>query len=122
MSGKASNSFAQQKAYASAFAALSDETRLSIIGKLCRGGRPLSISQLAEGSELTRQAVSKHLRVLENVGFVRGARVGRERRYAFKPEPIEEIRNYLGVVSKQWDDALSRLKALVEDRSPDENE
>jgi DNA-binding transcriptional ArsR family regulator len=121
MSGKASNSFAQQKAYASAFAALSDETRLSIIGKLCGGGRPLSISQLAEGSELTRQAVSKHLRVLENVGFVRGVRVGRERRYAFKPEPIEEIRNYLGVVSKQWDDALSRLKALVEDQSPDEN-
>jgi DNA-binding transcriptional ArsR family regulator len=99
---------------ASVFAALGDETRLSLIGKLSEGP-PQSISRLAEGSTLTRQAITKHLRVLEGAGFVRGVRVGRESLFAFRPEPLKELQSYLDRVSGHWEDALARLKSFVED-------
>lgn len=105
---------ARRKAPAPVFAALGDETRLSLVAKLC-GGQPRSISQLAEGSKLTRQAITKHLRVLENAGVVRGTRSGRESHFAFQPEPVEEIRAYLDRVSEQWEQALIRLKSFLED-------
>ena len=95
------------------FAALGDETRLSLVTKLA-GGRSYSISQLTKGSHLTRQAITKHLRVLESVGIVRSVRTGRESRFEFDPEPMEEIKEYLDFVSKQWDQALSKLKSFVE--------
>jgi DNA-binding transcriptional ArsR family regulator len=98
---------------ASVFAALGDETRLALIGHLS-SGPPRSISRLAEGSALTRQAITKHLRVLEGAGIVRSVRVGRENRFAFRPEPIDELRAYLDRVSTHWDNALGRLKSLVE--------
>ena len=104
---------AQLKGSASVFAALGDETRLSLVGKLS-SGPPQSISRLAEGSTLTRQAITKHLRVLEGAGVVRSVRVGRESLFAFRPEPLEDLRSYLERVSDQWDDALGRLKSLVE--------
>lgn len=105
---------AKQWVHASVFAALGDERRLSLVTKLC-GGEPQSISQLTEGSNLTRQAITKHLRVLESVGVVRSVRRGRESLFEFKLEPIEEIRKYLDLVSAQWDQALGRLKSFVED-------
>ena len=95
------------------FAALGDETRLSLVAKLC-GGQPHSISQLTEGSKLTRQAITKHLRVLESAGMVHSVRTGRESRFQFDPEPMEGIKEYLDFVSEQWDQALSRLKSFVE--------
>jgi DNA-binding transcriptional ArsR family regulator len=95
------------------FAALGDETRLSLVAKLCSGQRQ-SISQLTEGSRLTRQAITKHLRVLENAGIVRSVRKGRESHFQFNPQPMEGIREYLDSVSQQWDQALSRLKSFVE--------
>lgn len=101
-------------AYAPVFAALGDTTRLALVAKLSRG-RPHSISQLTQGSRLTRQAITKHLRVLEGAGIVRGTRAGRESLFAFDPAPIEEIRSYLDLVSEQWDQALGRLKAFVEE-------
>lgn len=100
--------------YAPVFAALGDETRLAIVRRLA-GGQGRSISQLTEGSRLTRQAVTKHLRVLERAGIVRSARSGRESRFELNPVPLDQARNYLGVVSEQWDQALARLKALVEE-------
>lgn len=99
---------------ASIFAALGDETRLSLLGKLS-DGEPLSISRLADGSTLTRQAITKHLRVLETAGVVRSERIGRENLFAFRPEPLREIQSYLDDVSDQWEDALLRLKVFVED-------
>jgi DNA-binding transcriptional ArsR family regulator len=96
------------------FAALGDETRLSLVAKLC-GGQRHSISQLTKGSKLTRQAITKHLRVLQRAGIVRCIRTGRESRFEFNPQPIEGIREYLDFVSQQWDEALSRLKSFVED-------
>ena len=99
---------------ASVFAALGDETRLSVLAKLCNG-QPQSISRLTAGTNLSRQAVTKHLRVLANAGVVRGVRSGRESLFELEPRPIEEVRNYLDQVSRQWDDALARLKSHVED-------
>jgi DNA-binding transcriptional ArsR family regulator len=99
--------------HALVFAALGDATRLLLVRKLCEG-RAYSISQLTEGSKLTRQAVTKHLRVLEGVGVVRCARAGRESLFELDTGPIEEMRQYLDSVSRQWDEALGRLKAFVE--------
>lgn len=96
------------------FAALGDQTRLLLVAKLS-GGRPYSISQLTRRSKLTRQAITKHLRVLERVGIVHSVREGRESRFAFDPQPIEELKEYLDFVSEQWDQALSRLESFVED-------
>ena len=103
----------KRRARAPVFAALGDETRLSLVAKLC-GGQPHSISQLTEGSKLTRQAITKHLRVLESVGIVHSVRRGRESRFEFDPESMEGIKEYLDFVSEQWDQALSRLKSFVE--------
>jgi DNA-binding transcriptional ArsR family regulator len=103
----------QPQPVAPVFAALGDETRLSLVSKLCNG--PHSISQLTENTALTRQAITKHLRVLEGAGLVQNRRRGRESIFELCPEPIDEIRDYLDRVSQQWDQALSRLKAYVED-------
>jgi DNA-binding transcriptional ArsR family regulator len=105
---------AKQQAHAILFAALGDETRLLLVARLC-GGQPQSISQLTRGSKLTRQGVTKHLRVLERAGIVRCVHAGRESLFEFEQKSIEEMKEYLDFVSRQWDQALSRLKAFVED-------
>jgi DNA-binding transcriptional ArsR family regulator len=106
---------AKPKARARVFAALGDKTRLALVAQLC-SGKPCSIARLAEDSKLTRQAITKHLRVLERAGIVRSAHAGRERLFEFDPEPMEGLRDYLDSVSKEWDKALSRLKSFVEDQ------
>ena len=100
------SSAAALKTSASVFAALGDETRLGLLAKLTNG-EPQSISRLTSGTRLTRQAVTKHLRVLEGAGVVRANRVD--------PKPIMDAQTDLGHVSRQWDNALGRLKALVEE-------
>lgn len=101
------------RTHAPVFAALGDQTRLSLVAKLS-AGQPYSISELTSGSRLTRQAITKHLRVLEDAGLVRHVRAGRERRFELDPRPIHDLRRYLDDVSAQWDQALSRLKSFVE--------
>jgi DNA-binding transcriptional ArsR family regulator len=96
------------------FAALGDETRLALVAKLGRR-RPYSISQLTHGSKMTRQAITKHLRVLESAGIVHSVRSGRESLFEFDPQPMEGIKEYLDFVSAQWEQALPRLKSFVED-------
>ena len=96
------------------FAALGDETRLSVLAKLVNG-RPQSIARLTEGTRLTRQAVTKHLHVLADAGVVRSLRSGRHNLFALETAPLAQARDYLDEVSRQWDDALARLKAHVED-------
>ena len=103
----------QLRRQAPVFAALGDETRLSLLARLCERA-PCSISQLAEGSPITRQAITRHLRVLENAGLVRGEMSGRECLFEIEPKPLEEVRDYLERVSEQWDEALARLKTFVE--------
>ena len=104
----------RRRASAPVFAALGDETRLLLVAKL-GGGQEHSIAQLTEGFKLTRQAITKHLRVMECAGIVHHARRGRESLFALDPEPIQEAKGYLEFVSAQWDQALGRLKSFVED-------
>jgi DNA-binding transcriptional ArsR family regulator len=106
-------SAAKRRHHATVCAALGDETRLSLIAALA-AGEPRSFTQLTGGTRITRQAITKHLRVLEHVGIVHSVRSGRESRYGFDPTPLNELQEYLSRVSQQWDQALSRLKALVE--------
>jgi DNA-binding transcriptional ArsR family regulator len=98
---------------ASVFAALGDATRLKLVARL-NDGKTRSIAQLADGFELTRQGVTKHLRVLERAGIVRSATVGRESQFVYVPGAVKQATSYLETVSQQWDEALSRLKTLVE--------
>ena len=95
------------------FAALGDETRLALVGRLSSHG-PLSTSRLAAGSAVTRQAITKHLDVLATAGFVRDTRRGRERIWELEPAQVDVARRYLDQVSKRWDEALSRLQTFVE--------
>ncbi len=105
---------ARQRSPAPVFAALGDRTRLALIARLSDGQRH-SISHLTQGSRLTRQAITKHLRVLQGAGIVRGVRVGRESLFELDPKPIEDSKEYLEFVSRRWDQALARLKLFVED-------
>lgn len=96
------------------FAALGDSTRLALLDRLGRGG-PQSIARLTRGSPMTRQAITKHLHVLERAGVVRGSRRGRESRWALAPRQLDLARRYLEQVSSRWDEALERLRRFVED-------
>jgi DNA-binding transcriptional ArsR family regulator len=95
------------------FAALGDPTRLRLVARLSREG-PLSISRLSDGAGVTRQAVTKHLRVLAGAGLARGSRQGREQLWQLEAAPLEEARRSLERISQRWDEALERLKAAVE--------
>ena len=95
------------------FAALGDETRLRIVSRLGEG-EPLSITRLTAGERVTRQAITKHLRVLEGAGLVNGRRTGREQLWELRTEQFAEAKDWLDAISRQWDRRLERLRALVE--------
>jgi DNA-binding transcriptional ArsR family regulator len=95
------------------FAALGDETRLRLVARLSVEG-PQSITRLTAGGSLTRQAVTKHLRVLADTGLARSARLGRESLWTLNPEPLQAARDCIDHISAQWDQALGRLKDFVE--------
>jgi DNA-binding transcriptional ArsR family regulator len=95
---------------------LGDDTRLALVAKLV-SGKPASIAELAAGSPLSRQAITKHLRVLQHAGLVHSVRSGRESRFALDPRPLHAMQHYLDRVSRHWDQALARLKSFVEDES-----
>lgn len=96
------------------FAALGDPTRLKLVARLCANG-PLSIARLSDGAGVTRQAVTKHLHALSGAGLVRDSRSGRERIWQLEPRRLEMARRYLDQISGQWDVAINRLRAYVED-------
>ena len=109
-----SNALPGPKGSAHLFAALGDETRLRLVTRLCTDG-PMSIARLTEGSQVTRQAITRHLRVMEGAGLVRSTRHGRESVWQLDQRRLADIRRYLDLISKQWDDTLLRLRAFVED-------
>jgi DNA-binding transcriptional ArsR family regulator len=96
------------------FAALGDGTRLRLVSRLCAEG-PMSIARLTAGTHVTRQAVTKHLRVLAGAGLVRGRRQGRQSLWELEPRQLEAARRYLELISQRWDDTLEKLKAALED-------
>ena len=95
------------------FAALGDETRLRLVARLCTDG-PMSIARLTAGSHVTRQAVAKHLRVMERARLVHCSRRGRESIWELDQRRLADARRYLDQISAQWDDALARLRDFVE--------
>ena len=97
------------------FAALGDATRLRLLGRLSDGG-PLSITRLSEGTGVTRQAITRHLYTLGDVGLVRHARRGREQVWDLNPKRLDKAKRYLDQISAQWEDAAERLRAFVEDQ------
>ena len=99
--------------YAPIFAALGDEIRLTLVAALCVGGA-MSITQLTSGTEVSRQAITKHLGVLAAAGLVRDLKVGRERLWEFEPAQLDEARRTLELIGQQWDHALAKLKFAVE--------
>ena len=96
------------------FAALGDATRLRVVMLLCGDG-PASIARLTAGTHVTRQAVTKHLHVLEDAGLVQSSRMGRESVWELNPAHLDEARRRLSEISGQWDKALARLRTLVEE-------
>lgn len=95
------------------FAALGDATRLALLSQLC-DGQTRSIAQLTHGTGLSRQGVRKHLAVLEQARVVTSERVGRESQFTVRPDTLTEARQYLDRASQQWDEAIGRLKLIVE--------
>jgi len=96
------------------FAALGDETRLGLVARLCANG-PLSITELSAGSGVTRQGITKHLRVMKRSGLARSNRRGRESVWEVDLRRMEEAQRYLREISTQWDKALARLQKFVKD-------
>jgi DNA-binding transcriptional ArsR family regulator len=113
MSRRAPSTGVRPAAPASVFAALGDETRLALVSRLCRDG-PQSITRLAHGFPMTRQAITKHLRTMEQAGLVRSIARGRESLWQIEPKRIAEAQRQLEIISAQWDQTLDRLKRFVE--------
>lgn len=105
---------ARSEAPAPVFAALGSVTRLELVSRLS-DGREYSITALTDGLDLTRQATTKHLRVLQHAGIVDCQRVGRESRFTIRPGSIAHAKDYLTRISDQWDEAIARLRAAVEE-------
>lgn len=99
---------------ASVFFALGDATRLRLVAVLCAGGA-FSITQLTANTDISRQAVTKHLQVLADAGLVADLKIGRERLWQFDPTQIEEARRTLEVIGRQWEATLAKLKAFAEE-------
>ena len=95
------------------FAALGDETRLRIVAQLSQHG-PQSIVRLTQSTDVSRQAITKHLYVLEEARLARSIRTGRESIWELQPARLEDVRRYLNQISAQWDTALERLRDFVE--------
>ncbi len=96
------------------FAALGDGTRLELVSRLSHHG-DRSIAQLTSGLRITRQAVTKHLQVLEDAKVVTRKRIGRESRFAIQKETLESAQDYLASASAQWDEVIGRIQKSVEE-------
>jgi DNA-binding transcriptional ArsR family regulator len=110
-------STARERAVAGVFSALSDGTRLAMLTRL-RACGALSATALSSGARISRQAITKHLKVLESAGLVRHERRGREVLYGLETRRLAEARAFLDGVSAGWDRAIERLRRMVEGPPP----
>jgi DNA-binding transcriptional ArsR family regulator len=104
----------RERAVADVFFALGDGTRLSVVRKLGAGGA-LSATAISDGAQVTRQAIVKHLQVLEDARLVTREKRGREVLYALEPVRLDDARAFLDAISDSWDRALERLRRMVEE-------
>ncbi|WAC57832.1 ArsR/SmtB family transcription factor [Gordonia sp. SL306] len=98
------------------FAALADDSRWQILVTL--SGSPASASALAAELPITRQAIAKHLRVLEEVGLVSSAKAGRELRYEPVGARLSQVARQLDAIARGWDRRLDRIRSIAEDGRP----
>lgn len=96
------------------FAALGDQTRLQLLSRLGQGD-PAPIKELTSMTNISRQAVTKHLQILQTAGLVTAQRMGRETRFKFRPDGLMPAQTYLETISNHWDMALLRLSAHLDD-------
>lgn len=96
------------------FAALGDPTRLGLVARLTSRG-PDSIARLSSVFDVSRQAITKHLRVLEGAGLATSSKRGREQIWELNRERLMSAREFLAEVDAQWDATLARLKKFVEE-------
>ncbi len=108
---------APEPAVAEVFFALGDDTRLSVVQRLGRDGAQ-SATALSDGARVTRQAIVKHLQVLEGAGLVHHRKRGREVLYAINPRRLDDARVFLDSISASWDRAIDRLRQIVEQPAP----
>lgn len=111
--GSVAATAASNETLAHVFAALGDPTRLKLVAVLCAGGA-FSIAHLTQSTEISRQAVTKHLNVLAEAGVVRDVKMGRERLWQLEPARIDEARRTLESIGREWELALARIKSFVE--------
>ena len=109
---------ADPRALADVFFALGDGTRLAVVRRL-GAGTPLSATVLSDGAKVTRQAIVKHLQVLEEAGLVTHEKQGREVLFSLAPPRLAEAREFLDGISAGWDRAIDRLRRLVEEDQGD---
>jgi len=98
---------------AEAFAALGDPHRIDLLQRLSRDGQATATS-LAAPLPMSRQAVTKHLRVLEGAGLLRTRRTGREVHYVVRPDALARQARWLDDVAAAWDRRLAGVKAAAE--------
>jgi DNA-binding transcriptional ArsR family regulator len=95
------------------FGALADPTRREVLRTLARG-EEVTASGFAGRLPMTRQAIAKHLAVLDRAGLVHAERVGRETRYRLAPDPLDDADRWIRETGAAWDARLARLKARYE--------
>lgn len=113
---KARDASTQVTTTAAVFAALGDPIRLTLVALLCANG-PLPTIRLKQATSVSRQAVTKHLQILEETGIVTSERAGRDRLWQIEKKRLRDVRSYLDRISARWDATLERLRKFVEDDS-----
>lgn len=103
----------------SALSALSHASRRAIIARLSSEG-PTRVTELAQPFEMSLNAVSKHLKVLERAGLIRRTKLGREHMIAFDPAPLREVARWIHVYEKFWSQKLDHLEDYFNDINGDE--
>lgn len=91
------------------FEAVADPTRREILDRL-RAEGPLSVTDVADPLEMTRQGATKHLDVLAESGLVRIRREGRRRMHELDPDPLREVEDWMAPYAAEWDRRLERLR------------
>lgn len=99
---------------ANVFQTLSDPTRLRLVEVLRAGERP--VNELVAAVDIHQSGVSRHLRILEEAGFVTVRPVGQQRLYALKPEPFRELDQWLGAYRQMWEARLDRFAVALKQK------
>jgi DNA-binding transcriptional ArsR family regulator len=94
------------------FAALADPTRRRVLRLVAERG-PASATKLGRELPVTRQAIVKHLTVLNRAGLVSGQRTGQEVRYVLVPGSLDEVSDWIAEIGARWDARLARLRQVV---------